>query len=68
MLIAQNPNGAAVAKQFDCVVEPTFAIEHLHSGASAHATHVFIDEAVAQPLINGAVSNVADVFRQDVRE
>ena len=68
MLIAQNSNGAAIAKQFDCLVEAFLAIEHLDAGASPHATHVFIDEAIAQPLIDGAVSDVADVFRQDVRE
>ena len=68
MLIAQDSNGAALSKQFDRFVKALLAIEHFHAGASAYPTHVFIDETVSQPLIDGAVSDVTDVFWQDVRE
>ena len=68
VLIAQNADRTAVAKQFDRFFETFSSIKHFDSGPSAHATHVFIDKPITELLVNGTISNVADEFWQDVRE
>ena len=60
MLIAQNADRAAAAKEFDGFLETVFAIEHFNAGTAAQTAHVFIDKAVPQFLVNRAVSDVTD--------
>ena len=66
MLITQDADGAAAAKQCDGLLETFFAIEHFDADAAAQTADVFIDKTVAQFLINRAVSDVADKPRENL--
>ena len=68
MLVAQDANGASATKQFDRFLKALLAIEHLNACAAAQFSHMFVDEAVAEFLIDRAVSNVTDESRQNLRD
>ena len=68
MLVAQNANGADAAKQLDRFLKAFAAIKHLQSSAASQFSNMFIDETVAEFLINRAVSNVAGESREHLRE
>jgi hypothetical protein len=68
MLIAQNADGSSITQQSDRLFETFFTIKHLDASAAANATYVFVNVPVAEPLIDGAISDVANVFGQNVSE
>src|SRR6266851_8971861 len=68
MLIAQDANRPAAAQQFDRAMKSFAAIEQLHAGPAANFPHVRVNEAISELLINGAVADVTDQPRQDLRE
>ena len=68
VLVAQNADHAAATQQLDRFLKTFFAIEHFDAGAAAQFSHMFIDQAIAEFLIDRAIAGVVDERRKNLRE
>ena len=51
VLVAENSNEAARAKQFDWAMETFAALEHCDAGASARLPHVFVNGTASHTML-----------------
>ena len=60
MLIAQDSNRTTATQNFDRFLKTFVAIKHFNAGEPPQRPDVFVDVAVFQWLINGAIAHIPD--------
>lgn len=68
VLIGEDADDAAGAKELDGLAEALLTVEELDAGAAAFLADMGVDGAVPERLVNGAERDVTEVFREDLRE
>src|SRR5581483_102587 len=68
MLVGQNTNAAAGAKQIDHRLKSLLAIEQFQTGLATCSAHVRINETIAKLLIDARIAHEADEFWHQLRE
>jgi hypothetical protein len=68
MLVCQDTDHAAGAKQFDRAMESVAPVEHFDARPSARAPDMLVDVAIAKLLVNSREPDVIDIVREHLRE